>query len=185
MDITGNRQRDDKKMKELVLLISLHSEGDKRYGATKLNKLLFFSDFLAYVYLGKSITGHEYQKLPQGPAPRYLMPIREDLEVEKDIAIRKTDYYGYQQHKIFALREPDLSVFTAEEVELVHSIIEQCWHKSASEISTDSHRFIGWELAEDNETIPYEVALIHPREPTKDEIEYGKKLEKLALECLA
>lgn len=32
-------------------------------------------------------------------------------------------------------------------------------------------------LAEPGETIPYEVALVGTREPTKDEIERGKELE--------
>jgi hypothetical protein len=31
----------------------------------KLNKLLFFSDFTAYLLFGESITGQEYQKLDQ------------------------------------------------------------------------------------------------------------------------
>lgn len=34
------------------------------------------------------------------------------------------------------------------------------------------------------EFIPYEVALVGIRELTEDEIEYGKKLESLALEYL-
>lgn len=182
--MTQNWQPNDTKLKELILFIALHSEGDKRFGATKLNKLLFFADFLAYLYLGKPITGHEYQALPKGPAPRYLMPIREAMEVDKDIAIQKIDFYGREQHKIFALREPDLSLFTAEEIELVHHIIEECWNKRANDISDDSHRFVGWALAGPGETIPYEVALVSTTDPTPADIAYAKELEPLALEYL-
>lgn len=179
------QQSNDEKLRELILYISRHSEGDERYGATKLNKLLFFSDFLAYLHFGKSITGHEYQALPKGPAPRYLIPIRDELEATGEIAIRQVDFYGYGQHKIFALREPDLRKFSAEEIDLVHRVIESCWHKTEREISFDAHRFAGWKLAEQGETIPYEVALVGRREPTEDEIARGKELKDLALEYLA
>ena len=53
---------DDNKLRELVLYIAVLSEGDPAFGKVKLNKLLFFADFTAYLSFGKPITGHEYQK---------------------------------------------------------------------------------------------------------------------------
>src|ERR1035437_1475045 len=60
----------DDKLRELVLYIATASEGDEPFGKVKLNKILFFADFEAYRRFVRSITGHEYQKLAQGPAPR-------------------------------------------------------------------------------------------------------------------
>jgi hypothetical protein len=77
---------DDSKFRELILLIARESEGDPRFGSIKLNKLLFYADFVAYQHLGKPITGQEYFALPQGPAPRYMVPIREKMEADGDIA---------------------------------------------------------------------------------------------------
>jgi hypothetical protein len=57
------------------LLIATRSEGDEPFGAVKLNKLLFYADFFAYVKFGECITGQEYQKLAQGPAPRRMLPV--------------------------------------------------------------------------------------------------------------
>ena len=67
------QKEDDAKLRELVLLIATLSEGDEPFGKIKLNKVAFFSDFLAYLIFGRSITGHQYMRLPEGPAPRKLL----------------------------------------------------------------------------------------------------------------
>ena len=73
---------DDEKFKELVLYIARKSECDPRFGATKLNKLLFFSDFLAFKRLGSPITGQTYFKLDHGPAPRRMLPLKERMQAQ-------------------------------------------------------------------------------------------------------
>jgi hypothetical protein len=47
----------DDKLKELVVYLSSLSEGDEYWGAVKLNKLLFYIDFVASRRFGKSVTG--------------------------------------------------------------------------------------------------------------------------------
>ena len=180
---------DDSKLRELVLLIATLSEGDKPFGKVKLNKLLFFSDFVAYRYFGKSITGHEYQKLPQGPAPRRLIKVIPSLgtppKSDPDIVVRTHDYYGRDLQRPLALRSPDTSAFTFAELQLISNLVEKWRGKSAKEISDNSHKFIGWKLAQNGETIPYEVSLVGSREPTEHERRRGKELEKLASKKLA
>lgn len=178
-------ERNDNKLRELILYIARESEGDDTFGATKLNKVLFYADFMAYVNLGNSITGQEYQALAHGPALRRLAPMRDEMLVDGDIAIRPRDYYGYVQDRILALTTPDLSEFSAAEIALVNHFIRAWWGKTATEISRRSHQFAGWRYAQEGETIPYEVALVGWREPTGEEIRRGKELEELALEFLA
>src|SRR5204863_5344149 len=81
----------DRKLAELILFISERSEGDPRFGAGKLNKLLFYSDFGSYRLLGKSITGQQYQKLSNGPAPRRLAAVRDALVARHELAIREKE----------------------------------------------------------------------------------------------
>jgi hypothetical protein len=176
---------DDGKLRELILHISRCCEGDETYGATKLNKLLFFSDFLAYQRYGKAITGQEYQALPQGPCPRKLKPVRAALERSGALAIQKRQAGPYVQERPVSLREADLSRFTAREIALVDELIQRFWAKTATEISGESHTFIGWQLAERGETIPYSVALVTKPELTAEQERRGLALEPLALECLS
>lgn len=174
----------DNKLRELILYIAMESEGDEAFGATKLNKLLFYADFIAYVELGDSITGEEYQALQWGPAPRRLVPVREKMLEEEEIAIRLRDFHGRPQERILALTNADVSRFTSHEIALVSHLILEWWGRTATEMSRQSHRFAGWQLARLGETIPYEVALVGGREPTVEEIRRGKELEELAQELL-
>jgi hypothetical protein len=140
----------DDKLRELVIYIALLSEGDRPFGKVKLNKLLFYIDFKAYLRFGKSVTGHEYQKLPAGPAPRRLLPIVPSLAVppgaDRAIGVRENDYYGKKQYRPFALRMPDVTLFDSAEIELIHHVVEYFLGKSAREGGDKSHRFIGGSL---------------------------------------
>ena len=71
------RQFDGSKFRELVLYIAEQSEGDPRFGAVKLNKILYYSDFEAFRVLGESITGATYRKLSEGPAPLQMLETKE------------------------------------------------------------------------------------------------------------
>lgn len=178
----------DDKLRELVLLIATLSEGDEPFGKVKLNKLAFFSDFLAYLVFGKVITGQTYQRLPEGPAPRSLLRVmpafRNPAETDPDIAIRVDDYYGNALHRPFALRTPDTRKFDSAEVKLVEDLVKQFWGKNARAMSDMSHQFVGWKLARNQETIPYCVALVGVREPTVEERRIGMALESGAVACL-
>ena len=170
----------DAKLRELILYVSRKLEGDETFRAVKLNKVLFYADFMAYLRTGCSITGQEYQALPQGPAPRRLIPIRTELENSDRAIIKIVKYYGKDQQKCITLDDPDLSIFTAEEISLVDKVIEGLWDANATMISNLSHHFIGWQLADEGETIPYSVALVGNRDLTIGERKRGHKLEELA-----
>jgi hypothetical protein len=167
----------DQKFRELILYIARESEQDEHFGATKLNKILFYSDFWAYRKLGHSITGQQYQKLGKGPAPRRLLPNVRKMEDHGDCVVAEREYFGRTQKVLLARREPDLSLFSGTEIAIVRDIIERLRNFNATDVSELSHQFIGWKLAEEGEDIPYSTVLLgNPRPPTPAEIEYGKTL---------
>jgi hypothetical protein len=65
------------------------------------------------------------------------------------------------------LREPNLDVFTPEQIALVDSIIEKLRGFTADEVSDLSHQMVGWKIAEPGESIPYESVYISA-EPLTD-----------------
>ena len=160
MKLDLSKIEDDEKFRQLILFICRRSEGDPPFGATKLNKLLFYCDFLAYLKFGRPLTGHRYQKLPHGPAPRAIVPVLRQMEQEHLTATAERDYLNRKQKRTFALKDADLSTFTANEIAMVTDMIQECWGKSATEMSQMTHRFRGWRLAEEGEDIPYEVATV-------------------------
>jgi hypothetical protein len=165
------------KFKELILYISERSATDPRFGATKLNKILFLSDFWAYANSGSPITGAEYMKLPNGPAPRPLLPIRKEMEADGELAIQEV-VTGPEmaQKRPVNLRSADLSIFTAEEISLVDRVIDLCRNATALGVSEFTHKWHGWIAAKDQETIPYETVFICDEPITPFEIVRGKEL---------
>jgi hypothetical protein len=167
----------EEKMAELILYVSDRCQTDPAFGAVKLNKILFHSDFLFYKMRGRPITGMEYMKLQWGPAPRRLVPIRRELIERKELLIRPQPYGTWQQDRPIALRPADLSEFTGEEIAIVDSVISDLWGKSATDVSEETHLFAGWKLAEERETIPYPTILIaEDEEPSEEDYALAAEL---------
>src|SRR5438309_448212 len=93
------------KLRELIIHVARLSERDDSFGAIKLNKLLFKADFKAYAMWGKPLSGVEYFALENGPAPRPMKKLLRIMQRDGDIVIRKQDYFGYDQDRVFPLRE--------------------------------------------------------------------------------
>lgn len=167
------------KIKELVIYICKKSESDTKFGKVKLNKELFYIDFLSYLEQGVSVTGSTYKKLPKGPVPDCLISITKELENEKSLAEKRYKDHGYTRHQFIALREPNLDLFTSIEMELINRVILSLEPYNARTVSDMSHKFIGWEYTELNETIPYQTAFFPPPDEVKHTEEdkvYSKKL---------
>jgi hypothetical protein len=163
----------ERKFAELILYVSQKSALDPAFGSTKLNKILYFSDFLAYGKLGDSITGAEYQNLKRGPAPRRLVPIRKELENEKALAIQPVQLTnGYVQHRPINLREPDLDPFKGSEIALVDEVISTLKGLNATEASALSHLDVGWQFTEEGETIDYRTVFLSNEQLTPFELQY-------------
>lgn len=168
----------DRKLAELILYIADRSETDRHFGAIKLNKILFYADFLFYQKTGRSITGQEYQRLPNGPAPRRLVPVRDALKKAGDLALKSRYVEGLEQVRAIAIREADLSSFSGGEIAMVNYVIEALRNRTAAESSELSHAEMGWKLAENGETIPYASVFLSTRKITQEEADYALELAR-------
>jgi hypothetical protein len=177
------RERDriaasDDKLYELVILFARRSEGDPLFGSLKLNKLLFYADFFSYLMLGKPITGQEYFALENGPALRYKARLWQHMIEKNDIVVRKEPtIMSTDRETTLALREPDVTKFSPQELDLAYVFLEAFRNKRGTELSLITHTFPGWQLAKERETIPYSAAFVGERKPTRDEMIRGLELE--------
>ena len=173
-----SRADSDQRLKELILDVSDRCDSHTNFGATKLNKILFYADFVAYARLGQPITGAEYQKLENGPAPRRLVPLRNELTSSGEAVIRDKAIYARTQKRLVPLRAANLGGFTGAEIAIVDEVIEALKDRTATEVSELSHQLAGWQLAESGETIPY-CSVLLPRSdwsPDDETIAAGKAL---------
>ena len=167
----------EEKLRELILYIAQKSKTDPRCGAVKLNKLLYYSDFTAYRLLGRSITGAEYQHLPEGPAPRRGLPAQKRLKRDGAIEMMyKPSVLGDPIHLIVPKRQP-YPIFTKQEKALVNGIIKEFWNLTGSELSEISHKEFGWRLTKHGETIHYRTTWLLSASPlTEEQIKFGRKV---------
>ena len=172
-------QFDEAKFRQLILYIAEQCKDHPYFGATKLNKILFFSDFIAYEKLGSPITGAEYAALEHGPGPRRLLPIREDMLLDGDILI---EHCGSQQ-RVIALHPLEMEYFSPQEREIVDSVVTALKHQDAESVSDLSHRFLGWQAARteflatgQTTIIPYETIHVSNRPLDDSEMAAGRAL---------
>ncbi len=172
---------DAKKLEELILYIADASVVDPDFGMTKLNKILFNADFTAYGRAGEPITGQEYQKLPKGPAVRRLLPAIDALLRRGDAVVKVVNRMGYEQKRVVALREADLSLFSGDEISIIDDSIKVMQGMTAARTSDLSHEYLGWQLVEERETIPYHTVFMSDRPLTDREKKHGWELSEAAL----
>lgn len=150
----------DKRFKSLVHYVCYKCHDPSKLGKTKLNKVLYYSDFSAYLHLGKSITNEKYIKHQFGPVPAHVDSALDALKKEGAIVVRDAEFFGYAKKEFIALKKPDISQFSADEISLVDLVTESiCDGFTAKAISEASHDEI-WELAEIGEEIPYCTAFV-------------------------
>jgi len=158
------------KLKELMLYVAEKSLEDPRFGATKLNKILFYSDFMAYGLHGEPITGATYQKLDRGPAPRQLLPVQEELITDGHARIDQRSYFNLVQKRLVPLRSADISGFSPEQIALVDRVIDVLKGHGGLQVSELSHAEAGWQIAEDRGDIPYESVFLSTEPLASSEI---------------
>jgi hypothetical protein len=167
----------EEKFRELVLYVSQKCAFDPMFGATKLNKILFYSDFLTFARSGSAITGAEYQRLRNGPAPRMLLPIRAKMIEEHILGMQEVRLKsGKVQKRTVSLRQPNLRIFTGEEIAMVDYIIEALSDCDAQTVSEISHTMVGWQVAAEGETIPYEMVFLSNEPLSEAEIMRGLEI---------
>lgn len=164
------------RLRELIVYVSDRCHDDPKFGLTKLNKILHRADFRSFVEYGEPITGLPYMKEQHGPVPRAMTTTLRTME-GCDLTIRTVSYHGKEQRRPTPLRQPNLELFSARELELVDAAIDWFWNKSATEASLESHG-IAWTMTAFNQDIPYEGAYLSDEPVTEDDVDRTGELAR-------
>ena len=123
---------------------------------TKMNKLLFYTDFMSYRERGIAMTGLSYRAIDFGPVPeRWDRVYSEFPEVRQELR-QVGDFVG---SVLIASEESDYSMFTDAELKVLDSICTHFSKMSSREISRISHDEDAWLNHHDKrEHIPFDDA---------------------------
>jgi hypothetical protein len=110
-------------------------------GATKLNKVLWFTDVFHYRRHGKTVSGvKSYVKRQFGPVPPGIMQAIDALKRDGKINERSVATPAGTRREFVWLQEPDVSAFTPEEIDMLNEVMSLvCKNHSAASISELTH----------------------------------------------
>jgi uncharacterized phage-associated protein/DNA-binding transcriptional regulator YiaG len=129
---------------------------------TKLLKLLWWADFLAFKRAGSSLSGTPYVRYKFGPVPELYQLLLNEVEREGLISTETIIYDtvdGPQPGtKYSAIERFDTYMFTADERAILERVCNTFGSMSAKQLANLSHKETPWLETEDREVIPYTLA---------------------------
>ena len=144
------------KFKAMIHYIISRCRFKDNLGRVVLFKLLYFSDFDNYEIYEKSISGETYIRKRMGPVPSHFTNAKNDLINEGKIDESFELVINYPKYKYSCLEEPDISILSVEELQVIDDTIYRISHFLSKEISEYSHGDIPWRLASEGEPLNYE-----------------------------
>jgi putative zinc finger/helix-turn-helix YgiT family protein len=152
---SGYRRFDAKKFFAMVL----HFCRDIGASKTKLNKLLWYSDFLCFKNNTVSISGARYAHLPYGPCPdKYEVLLAYLTDIDNSLSVNIESSGGITWDVLVSAQTPDYSVFTVSELQIITSVGKYFENTTAKEISEISHKERGFKETRDGDIISYEFS---------------------------
>lgn len=109
---------------------------------TKMNKLLFYTDFASYKQRGVAMSGLSYRAIQYGPIPmdyQIVYGLMDDVETE---VVRYPS--GVEGDMLCSEISADISIFSSKEISILDRVIQRFRECNASEISDISHYEDAW-----------------------------------------
>lgn len=132
-------------------------------GLTVLHKLLYFIDFDHYEIHEAPFIGGRYTKKPYGPMLDCMDQFLAGMAGNSEISCARKPIFDYDRTEWVNNIEPDMAVFTKEEIQHIDWELERLSRMSARAISDFSHTDIPWMAANEEEELDYE--LVFYRDP--------------------
>ena len=125
---------------------------------TKLNKLLFYSDFLNFKQSAVSISGAQYLAFERGPVPQHYDWITETLEQQGDIRTLEWTY-GEKSGDVFkSTRAADTSIFTDSEFRVLAFVRDRFANATSKHLIDLSHAEAAYSKTASKKMISYHWA---------------------------
>jgi uncharacterized phage-associated protein len=127
-------------------------------GATKLNKLLYYLDFISYRDKSKSVTGDLYIHKDYGPVPDRIDDVIADLKLQSKIEVEEVPYKDNHKTNFVLKTDPDMSVFDSYEQELLAKICTEFSQWSTEKIVSQTHLEAPWFYSKPYDFVDYKYA---------------------------
>jgi hypothetical protein len=148
------------RLRELIIYVSEQCADARRFGAVKLNKIIWRADFESYASRRVPVTGREYRRQIFGPVPKEMVPLHRDMVRDRLISLeRRVLAPEVIEDRTLALVKPNLDLFTPEDMGFVNASIRHYWSMTGEESSDESHG-VAWSTRSNGDPMPYELAFL-------------------------
>lgn len=158
-DLTsGFREYDLEKLENMILYLTKHLDSVLK---TKLNKLLWYCDFLHFKETSVSITGAQYVHYPYGPVPKHYGLVTGIMESEGLLDKNEVGFNteeGIIGEQFTALVEPSEDMFSETELKVMQFVIDMFRTYTATRVMNQSHQETAYRKSGDRDVISYEHA---------------------------
>jgi putative zinc finger/helix-turn-helix YgiT family protein len=158
-DLTsGFREYDLEKLENMILYLAKQLDGVLK---TKLNKLLWYCDFLHFKETSVSITGAQYMHYQYGPVPRHyglVTGIMESVGLLDKNEVGFNTEEGIVGEQFTALVEPNKDIFSETELKVMQFVIDTFRTHTATRVMNQSHQETAYRKSGDRDVISYEHA---------------------------
>ncbi|MEO6287646.1 MAG: Panacea domain-containing protein [Dyadobacter sp.] len=132
-------------MNRISNMISFFDSKVKKLYKTKLNKLLFYADFLSYSRTGYAISGISYRAIQFGPVPSQYQKMYVKLSDDAKLSIEQVEVgNGNYGEMISTSKSFDPSGFNENELKTLQDVCELYGKMQASALVEASHLEKGW-----------------------------------------
>lgn len=142
---------------KLAAMVQMFALVSRELVKTKLQKLMFYADFLCVKRYGYSITGMVYIHHHHGPVPAHHDLVHWAL-LTANVIDTKPFAGPYEGEVIVAAEEPDPSLFSEEEIEVIQGVAGYFRDFTATKISEFSHEEPGYRKTGMKEIISFDYA---------------------------
>ena len=127
---------------------------------TKLNKLMFYCDFLSFKGSGKSISGLPYARIPYGPVPHNYEFLFSSLETMGVLQQTLWENETKSGSFIHANKKIDPAhLLSNRELDIIYFVGDYFKLMSPTQIKEFSHREKAWLECRTGQIIPYKYAV--------------------------
>lgn len=132
-------------IERIAMIIAYFTEHINDLWKTKLNKLLFYSDFLNYKRSGYSISGIAYRAIPLGPVPaeydKLYVKLKDDEYTSVDFIEFNDGNFG---EAISSIRKFEEDHFSKTELKTLEDITKRFANFNTKQIVSISHKEKAW-----------------------------------------
>jgi antitoxin SocA-like protein len=122
--------RGQRRLREAIIYVAKKCETAPHLGLVKLNKIIWRADFDSFAQRGQPVTGRQYQRLPQGPAPVEMLPVLNEMQADRLLRIDRRKIVDFVEHRPVALVDPNLTLFSKGDIDFLDHAIAIYWDEN-------------------------------------------------------